>query len=295
MTEWFSNTGGLWLDAVTFAHGGGHNINEPFAVYGPWVGALRVTDCVFRDHVGDATGAIAYHGPEMFMARTVMRDSFSNSHIAGLYLRAVPQVRNITYEVMDSDFYNLEGWSGAAMGGVLGMNPFTARLVVKDTAFSNNVANSGGGVFGFSVNGMDVRTTLERVQFTDNTGYRDGGAISYDADGDGYSYLGLRDVDFSGSNADQASTLGLGAWPSCLHHAPCPNYAFLDRVTFHSNASNQAGYGTISSDGWRVRMRDVDFGLGPDTNLPFDLEDCPLDLGVGVTGFTDTRNGVDCP
>ena len=141
------------------------------------------------------------------------------------------------------------------------------RVAFRDTRMVGNTCDSIGGTIAFEYGGAsgDQRVWLVRTEVTDSYGY-DAGAVTF------YGY-------------DRPPNEDKRAW--VVDSRFYRNTTDTQQVTWN---------GALNAwEDWRLFVIDSDFGVGPDTNLPYDISGLPDDFGPGTTVTVDWDYGGIIP
>lgn len=241
---------------------------------------------VSENHVG-AQQSLDLDGSNVLVEDCEFRDYPTLS--AGVIGATMDNWNPTSFIVRRTIFDNIDSQNSGQLTVNVGSNQGHAdRVVLQDVQFINgsNFALSIGG------EGADTTVLLDNVTISDvDRGPAPGfnWAAVVNAFGPDFR-LGMRNVSIHDNTALSDSGLKLGTrTPPNRAEAVIVDSAFLRNIS-----SRYAWSPALTiDDGWRVRFRDTDFGLGADDNSA-DIGGCSLDLGV-VSGVVDPLRGDDCP
>lgn len=142
-----------------------------------------------------------------------------------------------------------------------------AAFTVRHATFTNNTSQNAASALYFRATGPTTRILVDDVLFQGNRS-ENLAALTVTQSANGPTRLGLRDVAFLDNSSPNEPAIDVNT-----NFFPWTSQAWLSRVTFHRNVSDQ-GYGVFAPYRWFVRYDDVDFGVGPD-NRPRPLRRRP--------------------
>ncbi len=135
-----------------------------------------VTDCIFRNNIVPNRGGSIYlfgkHAQINHISKSLFIDNYADDYGGAIYAEGLKQMK---LKIANTVFGRNKGSGDASFAGGIGFVDCSGTVVISDSTFYENVAESGGAIL--FEESRELHTSVETSVFRANFATADGGAI----------------------------------------------------------------------------------------------------------------------